>query len=151
MKRLKITFSINVHKTLLDSIRDANMDLEKFAQHNIAVEPKRKRLSKRPIANLKLIRKHAASLYQVFMTDKAWKCTCNLYHMASLRLEARPQSIEEIRADVPQRYTFRILLSVAEAMDKTRAVLHLEEIEVIPSIESEFAVDASQKTPNVVR
>lgn len=151
MKRLKLTFSITVHKDLLDRIRDANTDLESFTQHNITVEPKRKRLSKRPIANLKLIRKHAASLYQVFMTDKAWKCICNRCHMPSLRLEARPQTIEDVKAEISQRYIFRILLSMVEAIDKTRATLHWKEIEVISSLESQFAVDALQTPSRVLR
>ena len=131
-----------MYKELLDRIRDANADLERFTKHNNDIEPKRKRLSKRPIANLKLIRKHAASLYKVFMTEESWKCTCRLCHMASLQLETRSQTAEESKADnIPQRYTFRLLLSMIDITDKTKAISRWQEIEVIPSLENSVAVD----------
>lgn len=146
LQRIKVTFSINMYRELLDKIRDANTDLERFTKHNNDIEPKRKLLSKRPIANLKLIRKHAASLYKVFMTEEAWQCTCKLCHMASLQLETRSQTAEDSKAgNIPQRYTFRLLLSMIDMTDKTRAISRWEEIEVIPSIENSVALDENHR------
>lgn len=147
--RLKLTFSRSANKELLDEICQTNRDLREVTHQNMALEPiKRKRRSKRSIVNLKLIRKHAASLYQVLMTDKAWKCTCKMCHMASLRLETRPQTIEEVRADIPQEFKFRVLLSVAEINDAT-LTSHWAEIEVIPSVESQVPIEKSPKTSMV--
>ena len=152
MRRLKLTFSKNVYKELLEEIHRANQDLREVTHQSIALEPtKRKRRSRRPIADLKLIRKHAASLYQVFITEKAWKCKCKTYHMASLRLEARPQTIEEIKADVHPKYSFRILLSIAENTGVASAPAHWEEIEVILSLESHVFRNNSPPSSSVSR
>ena len=151
MMRLKLTFSKNVYKELFDDIDRANKDLREVTHQNIALEPiKRKRRSRRSIADLKLIRKHAASLYQVLMTDKAWKCKCRTYHMASLRLEARPQTVAEVKADIPQKHTFRILLSLADKANNASATAQWEEIEIIPSLETRTPIENSQIRPTVL-
>lgn len=98
MQRIKITFSEDVYAELLKEIRQANGELWEIAHRNSAPERmKRGRQSRRRIVDLKLVRKHAASLYQVLMNDKVWKCQCKAHHRASLRLEARPQTIEVSR------------------------------------------------------
>lgn len=58
--------------------------------------------------------------------------------MASLRLDARPQNTEEIKADVPQTYAFRILLSTANENNDGNMDSHWDEIEIIPSLASEM-------------
>lgn len=152
MKRFKLALSQGVYKELLEEIRRANMELREFTHQSIILEPmKRKRRSKRPIAELKLIRKHAASLYQVLMTDKAWKCKCKAYHMASLRLEARPKAPEEAKANVPQRHNFRVLLSVADETSHVGTTTQWNEVEIIPSLESHFSIQISQRSPSVQR
>lgn len=143
MKRLKLTFSKNTYKELLDDIHRANNELREVTHHNITLEPmKRNRRSRRPITDLKLIRKHAASLYQVLMNDKAWKCKCKMHHLASLRLETRPQTIENVKADRLQTHKFRILLSVTDDTSSTTA--HWDDIEIIPSLGFLGAVEKSQ-------
>lgn len=85
MKRIKLTLSKSVYKELLDEIWQANRELREVTHQNIAREIRKgKRRSKRPLAQLRLIRKYAVSLYQLLMTEKTWKCTCGVYHMASL-------------------------------------------------------------------
>jgi len=148
MKRLKLTISKNTYKELLEDIHRANRELREVTHHNIALEPmKRKRRSRRPITDLKLIRKHAASLYQVLMNDKAWKCKCKMHHLASLRLEARPQTIENVKADSLQRHTFRVLLSVADNTSSTSGTAQWNDIEIIPSAGFLGAVEKSQTSP----
>ncbi|KAL8812442.1 MAG: hypothetical protein Q9223_007291 [Gallowayella weberi] len=144
MKRLKLTFSKNIYKELLEDIRRANRDLREFTHQNIALEPiKYKRRARRPIADLRLIRRHAASLYQVLMTDQTWKCTCKMHHLASLRLEARPQMLEE-RADPAQRHPFRILMSVAKEAGETTSAMQWQDIEIFPANEKRASVKGSQ-------
>ena len=90
LKRIRVTLSKNVYKEILETIDRANKELREITHQNIYLEPiRRKRRSKRPLAELKLIRKHATSLYQVLVTGKSWNCSCKMLHMASLRLESR--------------------------------------------------------------
>ncbi|KAL8896799.1 MAG: hypothetical protein Q9207_007530 [Kuettlingeria erythrocarpa] len=134
MQRMKMTFSKSVYKELLDDIYRANKDLREITHQNISLEPsKRKRRSRRPIVELQLIRKYAASLFQVLMTDKLWKCDCKTYHMASLRLEARPKTIDNAALKRSQEYSFRILMSVTNATGGTSTATDWREIEVLPS------------------
>ncbi len=145
MKRLKLTFSKNTYKELLEDIHRANRELREVTHHNIALEPmKRKRRSRRPITDLKLIRKHAASLYQVLMNDKAWKCKCKMHHLASLRLEARPQTIENVKVDSLQTHKFRVLLSVAGDISSINPTAQWNDIEIIPSL---GFLDADELSP----
>ena len=137
MEKIKMTLKRRVYKELLDDIDRANKDLQEFTQQDIALEPmKRKRRSKRPITELKLIRKHAASLYQVLMNDKVWKCSCKTHHIASLRLEARPQTSEMTRTSTPTDYVFRVMITVSDHADTSGVAMRWEEIEVIPSVGS---------------
>ncbi|KAL9014677.1 MAG: hypothetical protein Q9173_000673 [Seirophora scorigena] len=134
MERIKITLKKRVYKELLDEIDRANKDLRKFTQQSISLEPiKRERQSKRPIAELKLIRKHAASLYRVLMNNKAWKCRCKTHHRASLRLEARPPT-SVVRPSASKDYEFRVMITVSNEADTSGATTRWEEIEVIPSL-----------------
>ncbi|KAL8733473.1 MAG: hypothetical protein Q9166_002099 [cf. Caloplaca sp. 2 TL-2023] len=139
MRRLKLTFSKSIYKELLDDIRQANQDLREITHQNIALEPvKLKRRARRPIAELKLIRKHAASLYQVLMNDSTWKCKCKMHHLASLRLETRPGGIED-EAKLAQRHAFRILLSVAKEANDTGNTTQWQDIEILPSLKSPWS------------
>lgn len=138
MEKIKMTLQKRIYKELLDDIDGANKDLQEYTQQGIALEPmKRKRRSKRPIAELKLIRKHAASLYQVLMNEKTWNCSCKTHHMASLRLEARPQTSEEVRTSTPPDYVFRVMITVPDHADTSGVATRWEEIEVIPSVGSQ--------------
>ncbi|KAL9023406.1 MAG: hypothetical protein Q9196_007223, partial [Gyalolechia fulgens] len=151
MKRLKLTFSDRVYKELLDDIRRANHNLREFTHQNIALETvKQKRRSRRPITDLRLVRKHAASLYQVLMTDQTWKCTCKMHHLASLRLEARPRMLER-GADLAQRHAFRILLSVANEVSDTTSAVQWHDIECFPSVDSQEPIPESQRDAHQTR
>ncbi|KAL8952124.1 MAG: hypothetical protein Q9222_001936 [Ikaeria aurantiellina] len=139
MKRMKLTFSKSIYKDLLNDIHQANQNLREFMHQNLALEPvKQKRPSRRPLADLRLVRANAASLYQVLMAGETWKCTCNMHHLASLRLEARLEIIET-EVDPAQKHSsrhgFRILLSVAKEATNTATAMRLQGIEIIPSIE----------------
>lgn len=115
-----MTLRRRTYKELFNDIDRANKDLQELTQQGISLEPiRRKRRSQRPIAELKLIRKHAASLYQVLINDKAWKYSCKTHHMASLRLEARPQTSEGVRTSIPQDYIFRVIITVSDEADTT--------------------------------
>lgn len=151
MQRCKVTFSKHVYQELLDNIRRANRHLREITHQNIALEPlKRKRQSRKPIEDLKIIRKTAASLYQVIMNDKAWQCQCKNHHVASLRLEARPQTIEEIRND-GQTHAFRILLSVTDDLTSTITTTKWEDIEIIPSLASSERVEQPKSPQSSLR
>ena len=133
--RIKATLSKNVYKELLNDIDKTNKDIREITHQNVYLEPlRKKRQSRRPIADLKLIRKHAASLYQVFVTGKAWKCGCKSHHLASLRLDPRSQTLEGTVKASASAYRFRILLSTSEngqSPPKIQSQWH--EIEVAPS------------------
>ncbi|KAL8866139.1 MAG: hypothetical protein Q9174_006475 [Haloplaca sp. 1 TL-2023] len=135
MKRFKMTLSQGVYKESLAEIRRNNKELREFTHESISLEPsRRKRQSKRPLKELKLIRKHAASLYQVLTTEKAWKCKCRSSHVVSLRLEARPRTAEEVKARVPQQYIFRVLLTVVDERCPIGSKAQWNEIEVVVSL-----------------
>lgn len=135
MKRLKFTFSQKRNQELLDDIRQDNSNLRDVTHQSIILEPERRKCRyRRPMTDLKLIRKQAASLYQVLMNDKAWKCKCKMQHLASLRLETRPQTIENVKADSLQTYKFRVLLSVADDTSNTSTIAQWDDIEIIPSL-----------------
>ena len=136
MKRIRVTLSKNIHKETLDMIDKANKDLRDITHQNIYLEPiRQKRRSKRPLAELKLIRQHATSLHQVLITGKAWKCRCKKLHMASLRLESRPESIETMNPNTPPTPKFRILLSNRQERDSPWVTSQWQELEVIPSLD----------------
>lgn len=146
MERIKITLKKRVYKELLDEIDQANKDLRKFTQQSISLEPiKRERRSKRPIAELKLIRKHAASLYRVLMNDKAWKCSCKTHHRVSLCLEARPK-IPEVKPSTPKDLMFRAIITVSNGADTSGATTRWEEVEVIPSFGNQKLGAVLEKT-----
>lgn len=133
LERIKITLKKRVYKELLDEIDQANKNLQEFTQQGISLElMKRERRSKRPIAELKLIRKHAASLYRVLMNDKAWKCSCKTHHRVSLCLEARPK-ISEVKPSTPKDLMFRVMITVSNEADTSGTTTRYEEVEVIPS------------------
>lgn len=98
---------------------------------------KRKRRSKRPIAELKLIRKHAASLYQVLMNDKAWKCSYKTNHSVSLRLGAWPQISGDVNVCTPPDFAFHVMITISDLADPSGVTTRWEEIEVIPSLASQ--------------
>ncbi|KAL8665548.1 MAG: hypothetical protein Q9168_007679 [Polycauliona sp. 1 TL-2023] len=137
MQRVKLTFSKSVYKDLLDDIRRANQDLREFTHQNIALEPKKhQRRAKSALADLRLVRRHAASLHQVLINDKTWKCKCGMHHLASLRLEARPT------ADATKAPAFRILLSVAKS-DETAGITQWQDIEILPSLNNQTLIQQS--------
>lgn len=135
MRRIRVTLSKNIYNEALDVIDKANKDLREITHQNIYLETiRQKRTSKRPLAELKLIRAHAKSLYQVFVIGNAWKCTCRMLHMASLRLEPRPETLEEVNAENAPKVKFRVLLSTSQERENPWVNAQWEEIEVIPSL-----------------
>ena len=139
MKRIKVTLSKNVYKEILDTIEKANRDLRDITHQNIYLEPVRqKRRSKRPLAHLKLIKKHATSLYQALITGKSWRCSCKMLHLASLRLEPRTDNFEVVNVDTVQRLRFRILLSTRREESRQAVSRWYEEVEIIPALDDAF-------------
>ena len=136
MKRIKVTLSKNVHKEILSVIVKANKDLREITHQNIYLESSRqKRVAKRPLIELKLIRKHAASLHHVLISGKAWKCSCRMLHMASLRLESRPDALEAANHDPTTKVKFQILLSTCQERDTQWVASQWHEVEIIPSLD----------------
>ena len=120
LKRLKVTLSKSVYDNLLNSIDKANKDLRDITHQNRYLEPIReKKRSRRHIEDLQLIRKHAASLYRVLVAGKAWKCPCRNSHMASLRLESRPQRSDPRLPATHTTYTFRVVFSTNPSFKPT--------------------------------
>ena len=139
MKRIKVTLSKNVYREILDTIVKANRDLRDITHQNIYLEPVRqKRRSKRPLARLKLIKKHATSLYQALITGKSWRCSCEILHLASLRLEPRTDTFEVVNVDTVQRPRFRILLSTRQEESRQAVSRWYEEVEIIPALDDAF-------------
>ena len=155
MKRIKFTLSKNIYKETLDTIDKANKDLREITHQNIYLEPiRQKRRSKHRLAQLKLIRKHAASLYQVLITDKVWKCSCRMLHMASLRLEPRPDALVAVNADTVPRVRFRILLSTRQGEESPWVASQWQEVEIEPSLDQIVASTTSvgpESSSRVVR
>ena len=152
MKRLKLTFSKTVYKELLDEIRQANKDLRECTHQSIALEPmKRRHRSRRPIAELKIVRKHAASLYKVVMNNKAWQCDCKTSHLASLRLEARPRELGKVNADGQEGHAFRILLSVAAESIHPNTSAQWDDIEIIPTFGGSASVEKIENNSDLER
>ena len=152
IKRLKITLSKNIHKETLNMIDTANKDLRDMTHQNIYLEPiRQKRRSKRPLTELKLIRKHATSLYQVFINGKSWKCSCKMLHLASLRLESRPEALERVDRDTVPKLRFRILLSTNQDGDRPWVTSQWHEVEVIPSLDEKVPDAINDEPPNPTR
>ncbi|KAL8702445.1 MAG: hypothetical protein Q9201_004396 [Fulgogasparrea decipioides] len=144
MKRVKLTFSKSVYKELLDDIHLANRELREFTHQNIALEPKKhQRRKSSALADLRIIRRHAASLYQVLINDKTWKCKCGMYHLASLRLEARPQTKQDFKADAAKTPAFRILLTIAKDDRETTSIAQWQDIEILPSLGNQASIKES--------
>ena len=136
MKRIKVTLSKNVHKETLSVIVKVNKDLREITHQNIYLESSRqKRRAKQPLTELKLIRKHAASLHQVLISGKAWNCSCRMLHMASLRLESRTDALGPVNNDPTTKVKFQILLSTGQERDTQWVASQWHEVEVIPSLD----------------
>ena len=137
MKRIKVTLSHNVYKETLSVIVTANKDLREITHQNIYLESSRqKRREKRPLADLKLVRKHAASVHHVLISGNAWKCSCRMLHMASLRLESRPDALGAVHDDTVPNLKFQILLSTRQERDTQPGASQWHEVEVIPSLDT---------------
>ena len=135
MMRMKISFSKSAYQELLDIVRRINRDLRDVTCHNMALESmKNNRRSKGSLAKLKQMRQHAANLYRILIVEQKLRCTCKLYHLASMQLEARLKMTEGICADAQG---FRILLSVVEETRDLCPITRWAEIEVIPSTEDQ--------------
>ena len=137
MKRIKITPHKKIYKEVLDDIYKANKDTRDITHQNLYLEPVRnKRRSKRPIAEFKIIKNQAASLYQVLITGKAWKCGCKVQHLASLRLEPRTQMFEVAGANSAPAFRFRVLLCTSqEGGNPPKTPSQWQELEVVPSLD----------------
>ena len=152
IQRIKITALKNVHKETLNMIDTANKDLRDMTHQNIYLEPiRQKRRSKRPLTELKLIRKHATSLYQVFINGKSWKCSCKMLHLASLRLESRPEALERVNRDTEQKLRFRILLSTNQDRNRPWVTSQSHEVEVIPSLDEKVPDTINDEPHNPTR
>ena len=152
MKRIKVTLSKNIYREILDTIDKANKELRDITHRNIHLEPVRqKRRSKRPLAQLKLIRKHATSLYHVLITGKSWRCSCNIFHLASLRLEPRTDTFEAVNVDTVQKMRFRILLSTRQEENPHAVFRWYEEIEIIPTLDDAFPRPISIRPQDTTR
>ena len=63
------------------------------------------------MAQFKMIRRQAASLYNVIVNGTSWICSCKNSHLASLRLEPRPRRLDDCTMNPATDVEFHILLS----------------------------------------
>ena len=146
MKRLKMTLSKNSYQELINAIEKANKDLRDITRQNIYLEPtRRSRKMKRPTADIKAIRRHAASLYQVLIAGDCWKCQCSDYHVASLRLELRPQITGNYQTDTDSKFQFRVLLARSRDGFAFAPTNDWQEIEVKPLITEDPNISVAAK------
>ncbi len=147
-----MTLSKNLYKEILETIDRANKELREITHQNIYLEPvRRKRRSKRRLAELKTIRKHAISLYQVLITGKIWKCSCKSLHMASLRLESRPDALEASNTDTTPKLRFRVLLSTRQEEDSPWVTSQWQEFEIVPSLDEKVPTSISVRPQTPTR
>lgn len=150
MKRLQISLLKDVYKELLNTVEESNRKLRDITHQNVYLEPLRKeRKSKHPTANLRIIRKHAASLHRALITSKAWKCPCRQYHLASLRLESRSHGLRKKDAAISCS-EFRVLLSTLQNAPCSTRMSQWQAIEIRPSIDV-VRKDASRVSPGPPR
>ena len=141
-----MTLSKNAYQELINTIEKANKDLRDITRQNIYLEPtRRSRKMKRPTADIKAIRRHAASLYQVFVAGDCWKCQCREYHVASLRLELRPQIAENPQTDADSKFLFRVLLARSQDGLALALTNDWQEIEVKPLITENLNISVAPK------
>ena len=134
MNRLKVTLSRNVYQGYIDAIDKANKDLRDITRQNVYLEPlRRSRKKRQPSVDIKLIRRHAASLYQLLITGAAWSCHCRKHHLASLRLEPRSSTIAKDGSTGDSRYNFRVMLSMSQQSLSMGTTADWQEIEIKPS------------------
>lgn len=91
LKKLKLAIMKKTYKEQLAEIEKANKDLRECTQQSRRLEPgRRKRQSHRKAVDFKSIRRHAGSLYSIFIRSNFWNCRCRNQHTVNLRLEPRP-------------------------------------------------------------
>ena len=152
MNRLKVTLSRNVYQGYIDAIDKANKDLRDITRQNVYLEPlRRSRKPKRPIADINLVRRHAASLYQMLIAGTAWSCQCRENHLASLRLEPRPRPEENDGSGGDFRYSFRILLARSKQPHSVETTAEWQEIVIKPSAIRFSSPNSGTKVPRQSR
>ena len=123
--------SEDMYKEKLDSMDRANAFLQQCTNQSLLLEPSRsKRGFRHNKADFKSIRKHATSLYNVIVKGNYWKCECKDHHVASLRLEVRPRTIQ----DSTIGFRFRLLLSNSIAERDAQNVIDWRGIAVEPEL-----------------
>ena len=143
-RKLKVALLKDSNKELIADIDKAIDRTHQIVQRNVKLEPMRiKRKLKHPPANLRIIRKHAASLHNVLVTKKSWGCPCKRTHVVSLRLETRPRTLEKFEFDQEHQPTFRILLSSTRESQIPVNLRGWRELEVKPFVD-EDPTDLSQ-------
>ena len=152
MKRLDLVFFRGAYNEMQNKIDRANKELLEFTHENKDLEPiRRRRRSRCPQESFRLIMKHATSLYNVFVTGRAWSCRCMKHHTASLRLEPRPRRLEIAGAAMAQQPTFRVRLSTpvipfqSQNGKRERLCYEWREVEVQP-FETESGADEKPRS-----
>ena len=135
-----MVLSRGIYAEMLDKIDKANKDLREYTHQNIRLEPtRRRRRAKRLLADFKLIRRYATSLYKVIVAGQSWTCGCKSHHTASLRLEPRPRRLNDCCEGDISKVKFRILLSKSKPGDEPYIYSEWRELEVEP-----VEIDTSQ-------
>ena len=147
IKRIKVTLSKNIYREMLDTIDKANKQLRDITHQNVYLESfRQKRRSNRRLPQLKLVRKHAMSLSQFLIPGKAWRCTCEMVHMASLRLECHAKALEA-DGDTEAKVSFRALLSTGHLKDNSLVHYPQQELKIIPSQDNKIPWAIRHYTP----
>ena len=140
MTKLKLVISRGSYNKLLETMDKANKDLREFTHQNIHLETqRRKRGFKRLPTDYKDIRRRADSLYDAVVAGRSWNCLCKKYHVASLRLEPRPNWFDNRHATAAPRLKFGVLLFKSHTRGEGRLSSEWRKIEV-ESIEIDVGI-----------
>lgn len=110
--------------------------------------PKSWRLSHRPAADFRAMRRQYTSLYRFLERSRYWNCACQSTHAATIRLDSKPASSMQgslSLAEVPPRYNFRLFLACHIPEPHEGLPIDWEELEVAPIGYSE-SVNSIQET-----
>ena len=158
MKRLSLVFSRGTIAETLDEFDRKDRELQEFTHENKELETvRRKRRSPCPHEKFRLIRNHATSLYNIFVTGSSWSYDCKTRHTASLHLESRSERAGIQNGDDGSVAKFQVLLSVKDVSphqigEKMTTMPNWEwrELEVCSFELEEAGYERIQQTPSPV-
>lgn len=105
------------------------------------------RLSHRPAADFRAMRRQYTSLYRFLERSRYWNCACQSTHAATIRLEIKPASYMQgslSLAEVPPQYNFRLFLACRIPEPHDGLPIDWEELEMAPIGYSESVISIQE-------